>query len=118
MSAPPRGLCTLWPPSASDGTPIKADGKTKPNAKAILKNIDAGHADKAAADDSLFAVKRIKTVPYAFVLDAIAALSLEIRPFLGCLAVYVGDKIVLILREKGPTRPPTMTVAGNHRRAS
>jgi len=55
---------------------------------------------RQAADDSLFAVKRIKTVPYAFVLDAIAALSPEIRPFFGCLAVYVGDKIVLILREK------------------
>jgi hypothetical protein len=51
-------------------------------------------------DDTFFAVKRIKTVPYAFVLDAIAALSPETRPFFGCLAVYVGDKIVLALREK------------------
>jgi hypothetical protein len=55
---------------------------------------------RQAPDDSLFAVKRIKTVPYAFVLDAIAALSPETRPFFGCLAVYVGDKIVLVLREK------------------
>jgi len=49
--------------------------------------------------DPLFAVKR-KTVPFAFVLDALASLSPETRPFFGCLAVYVGDQIALILREK------------------
>jgi hypothetical protein len=48
---------------------------------------------------SLFAVKR-KTVPYAFVLDALEEVSPETRPFFGCLAVYVGPRIVLILREK------------------
>jgi hypothetical protein len=47
----------------------------------------------------LFPVKR-KTVPYAFVLDALEALLPETRPFFGCLAVYVGPRIVLILREK------------------
>jgi hypothetical protein len=51
-------------------------------------------------DDALSAAKRKKAVPYAFVLEAIAALSPETRPFFGCLAVYVGNKIVLILREK------------------
>jgi len=51
-------------------------------------------------DDALFAVKRRKTVPHAFVLDAIAALSPATRPMFGCLAVYVGYKIVLILRDK------------------
>ena len=51
-------------------------------------------------DDTLFAVKQRKAVPHEFVLDAIAALSPETRPMFGCLAVYVGDKIVLILRDK------------------
>jgi hypothetical protein len=51
-------------------------------------------------DDSLFAVKRRKPVPYEFVLDAIAPLSPETRSMFGFLAVYVEDKIVLILREK------------------
>jgi len=51
-------------------------------------------------DHAFFAVKRSRTVPYSFVLDAIAALSPETRPFFGCLGVYVGEKIVLILREK------------------
>jgi hypothetical protein len=51
-------------------------------------------------DDTLFAVRRRKAVPHAFVLDAIAALSPETRAMFGCLAVYVEDKIVLILRDK------------------
>ena len=42
----------------------------------------------------------MKTVPYAFVLEAIDALSPRTRPMFGCLAVYVADKIVLILRHK------------------
>jgi hypothetical protein len=51
-------------------------------------------------DDTLFAVKQRKAVPHQFVLDAIAALSPTTRPMFGCLAVYVADKIVLILRDK------------------
>ncbi|HEX4425039.1 MAG TPA: hypothetical protein VH079_06555 [Terriglobales bacterium] len=53
-----------------------------------------------ASDENPFAVKRRKPVPYEFVLDAIASLSPETRPMFGCLAVYVGDRIVLILRDK------------------
>jgi hypothetical protein len=51
-------------------------------------------------DDTLLAVKQRKPVPYEFVLDAIAPLSPETRSMFGCLAVYVGDKIVLILRDR------------------
>ena len=51
-------------------------------------------------DDTLFAVKPRKPVPHQFVLDAIAALLPTTRPMFGCLAVYVADKIVLILRDK------------------
>ena len=51
-------------------------------------------------DDTLFAVKQRKPVPHEFVLDAIAPLSPETRSMFGCLAVYVQDKIVLILRDK------------------
>jgi hypothetical protein len=50
-------------------------------------------------DDRLLAVKR-KTVPHEFVLEAIASLSPETRPMFGCLAVYVRDKIVCVLRDK------------------
>ena len=50
-------------------------------------------------DDSLL-VKQRKPVPHAFVLDALAPLSPYTRPMFGCLAVYVKDKMVLILRDK------------------
>jgi hypothetical protein len=51
-------------------------------------------------DDTAFALKKRKAVPHEFVLDAIAALSPQTRPMFGCLAVYVEDKIVLVLRDK------------------
>jgi hypothetical protein len=50
-------------------------------------------------DDPSFPVRR-KTIPHQFVLDGLAALAPETRPMFGCLAVYVQDKIVLILRDK------------------
>ena len=51
-------------------------------------------------DLSPFSAKRRKPVPHEFVLDAIASLSPRIRHMFGCLAIYVEDKIVLILRDK------------------
>jgi hypothetical protein len=53
-----------------------------------------------AVDSEPFVVKRRKVVPHEFVLEAIAVVSPETRPMFGCLAVYVKDKIVLILRDK------------------
>src|SRR6516164_9915192 len=47
--------------------------------------------------------KQRKPLPHAFVLDAISSLSLYTRPMFGCLAIYVRDKIVLILRDKPKT---------------
>ena len=44
--------------------------------------------------------KQRKPVPHEFVLDAISHLSPWTRPMFGCLAVYVRQKIVLILRDK------------------
>ena len=41
-----------------------------------------------------------RPIPHAFVLDAISTLSPYTRPMFGCLAIYVKDKIVLILRDK------------------
>ena len=49
--------------------------------------------------DPLLARPR-KVIPHEFVLDAIAPLSPWTRPMFGCLAVYVEDKIVVILRDK------------------
>ena len=41
-----------------------------------------------------------KKVPFSFVLDELEALSPTTRPMFGCTAVYVGPRIVLILRDK------------------
>lgn len=38
------------------------------------------------------------TIPHRFVLDAIAELEPRTRPMFGALAVYVGEKIVFLLR--------------------
>jgi hypothetical protein len=53
-----------------------------------------------ALDDTPLAVKPRKVVPHEFVLDALIGLSPKTRSMFGCLAVYVEDKIVLILRDK------------------
>src|ERR1700735_14471 len=54
-------------------------------------------------DDVVFGIKPRKAVPFSFVLDAIAPLSPWTRPMFGCLAIYVQDKIVVILRDKQST---------------
>lgn len=57
-----------------------------------------------AGKDPLLAGKPRKKVPYEFVLDALADLSPRTNPMFGCLAVYVGERIILVLREKpGPS---------------
>jgi len=50
--------------------------------------------------DGPLAIKRRKPIPHEFVLDALSTLSPRTRPMFGCLAVYVNDKIVVILRDK------------------
>jgi hypothetical protein len=59
----------------------------------------------ARARDAAFPVKPRKAPPYEFVLDALSALSPRTHPMFGCLAIYVGPKIVLILREKPGAQP-------------
>ncbi len=57
----------------------------------------------AVLDDALLSVRRRKPVPHEFVLDALTSLSLRTNPMFGCLAVYAGGKIMVILRDK-PTK--------------
>lgn len=47
-----------------------------------------------------FGVKPRKIVPHAFVLEALDSLAPRTNPMFGCLAIYVAEKIVLILRDK------------------
>jgi hypothetical protein len=51
-------------------------------------------------DDAVLAAERDKAAPYEFVLERIATLSPVTRPMFGCIAVYIEDKIMLILRDK------------------
>jgi hypothetical protein len=51
-------------------------------------------------DHAAFAIKARKAVPHEFVLEALASVSPRTNPMFGCLAVYVREKIVLILRDK------------------
>jgi hypothetical protein len=52
------------------------------------------------SDHAALNIKQRKPVPHEFVLDALAPVSPRTRPMFGCLAIYVEDKIVLILRDK------------------
>ena len=52
-----------------------------------------------------YAVKRRKAIPFEFVLDALSPLEPRTNPMFGCLAIYVGRKIVLTLRDKGGADP-------------
>ena len=41
-----------------------------------------------------------KNIPFPFVLDALLSIEPVLRPMFGCHAVYVGDKIALVLRNR------------------
>jgi hypothetical protein len=51
-------------------------------------------------EEAFLRVKKRNAVPHEFVLDALAEISPRTNPMFGCLAVYVGEKIVLILRDR------------------
>lgn len=53
----------------------------------------------------VFKTRPKKPQPYPFVIDALADVVTEKKPMFGSLALYVGDKIVLILREKRDGSP-------------
>jgi hypothetical protein len=50
--------------------------------------------------EGLPATRSRSTVPHEFVLDALASVAPWTRPMFGCTAIYVGEKIALILRQK------------------
>ena len=54
---------------------------------------------KRTRDDLLRGRPRSR-VPHAFVLDALEPVAPVTKPMFGCLAVYVKEKIVLILRDR------------------
>lgn len=65
-----------------------------------MKKPGAARRPAAPPAEAMFAAKERRLTPFEFVLDALASASPETRPMFGCLAVYVEDKIVLVLRDK------------------
>jgi hypothetical protein len=49
--------------------------------------------------DALLRTAPRSRVPHEFVLDALESIAPETKPMFGCLAVYVKERIVLILRD-------------------
>lgn len=54
--------------------------------------------------EAIFAARKKKPIPHAFVLDELERLGPETKPMFGCVAVYVEEKIMLILRDKREPR--------------
>jgi hypothetical protein len=42
----------------------------------------------------------MRTIPHAFVLDALEQAAIETQPMFGSLAIYRGDQIVMVLRDR------------------
>src|SRR4029077_15561604 len=51
-------------------------------------------------EETFFDVKKRKTAPHEFVLEALSPLSPRTNAMFRCLALYIGEKIVLILRDR------------------
>jgi hypothetical protein len=78
--------------------------KKKPTKKSPVKK--KGNGFVSTTDEYLFQVKQRKHAPHEFVLEALAELEPRTNPMFGCLAVYVGEKIVMILRDKRDKTSP------------
>ena len=59
-------------------------------------------------------MKKEMSIPFEFVLEQLYSVNVEIRPMFGCFALYVHNKIVLILRKrKTSTKDNGVWVATN-----
>lgn len=56
-------------------------------------------------------MKAAPRIPFEFVLDLLVALAPRTRPMFGCTAVYIGPKIVFVLRDKPPAADSGVWVA-------
>jgi hypothetical protein len=56
---------------------------------------------RAPFDPLTPALRQRKPIPFDFVIERLARLEPHTRPMFGCTAVYVEDRIVLVLRERG-----------------
>jgi hypothetical protein len=68
----------------------------------IAARMPNGHRNRdfLPAEEIIFAARKRKSAPHEFVLDALASLGPRTHHMFGCLAVYVEEQIVLILRDR------------------
>jgi hypothetical protein len=60
----------------------------------------SSYKSRVMADTGMLGAKKRKAPPHEFVLEALAEIAPRTNPMFGCLAVYVGEQIVLILRDR------------------
>jgi hypothetical protein len=54
-----------------------------------------------------------KPIPYSFVLDMLDRLDPMVRPMFGCHAIYIGPKMIFIMRKKGKDHDDGVWIATN-----
>jgi len=61
----------------------------------------------------------MRRAPHAFVLDALESAPVETQPMFGSLAIYLGDKIVMVLRdrENDPDNGVWLATTAEHHRS-
>ncbi len=71
-------------------------------AKNPVTNSRYPHLVPRGDPNAIFATRRgARRIPFDFVLEELADLSPWTRPMFGCHAVYIEEKIVFVLRDKG-----------------
>jgi hypothetical protein len=83
---------------ASKVARTKAKTRAKKPANASAKKVVC--MPSGDRDAAMFATKAAKKIPFDFVLDELEPLAPHTKPMFGCTAVYVGETIVFILRDK------------------
>ncbi len=94
--------CSIWPECRLNGV-LRAVALQYALCLLVLYWLSMATRRKrisCSLDETIPSVKLRKAAPHEFVLEALASLDPRTRPMFGCLAVYVGEKLVLILRDK------------------
>ena len=74
-----------------------------------------GRAARRSDDpDALFAIAKRRPVAFEFVLDELAPLDPSTRAMFGATAVYVGDEIVFLLRDRGRDADDGVWICTDH----
>jgi hypothetical protein len=82
----------------------RASGHTAGSKKTAKKPKNRVASRRGTRDPFIVNERDSAKIPHAFVLDELDSLDPITKPMFGCRAVYVGPKIVFILRARGKPR--------------